>query len=219
MDPDILYVVRPDERNEALRYSLRSLANLPHRRVFIAGYCPEWVRGVTVISVRRRANKFDSIEENVRRGLEHPELSEDLVYFNDDFYITQPVDTIPLTHGGLIDQYLGKQELKMRMRNTLAHLKECFPNMVFYTFDGIHTPLPLERGAARRALTNIPRGCLWRTWYGNSQRVGGIAVEDTKIRNEHTGDLGIFVSTGARGLRNIREQLDDLLPERSPYVY
>ncbi|MFF3129757.1 hypothetical protein ACFVRD_48125 [Streptomyces sp. NPDC057908] len=41
--PDIVYVVRPWNQNEQLRYSLRTLANLPHRRVWIAGYCPTWV--------------------------------------------------------------------------------------------------------------------------------------------------------------------------------
>jgi hypothetical protein len=82
--------------------------------VFVSGHCPEWVRGVTVIPASRRANKFDSIEENVREGLRHPEIAEHVVYMNDDFYVTRPVDRVPATHGGTIDQHNGQQELAAR---------------------------------------------------------------------------------------------------------
>ncbi len=42
--PDVVYVVRPGDKNEELRYSIRSvIANLPHRKVWIAGYKPTWL--------------------------------------------------------------------------------------------------------------------------------------------------------------------------------
>jgi hypothetical protein len=48
--PDVVYVVRPGNRNEELRYSLRSIAaHLPHRRVWLAGFCPSWVRNISFI--------------------------------------------------------------------------------------------------------------------------------------------------------------------------
>ena len=34
---DLVYLVRPGEQNEELRWSLRSLVNLPHERVFEVG--------------------------------------------------------------------------------------------------------------------------------------------------------------------------------------
>lgn len=219
MEPDILYAVRPGERNEALKLSLRSLGHLPHRRVFIAGYCPAWVRGVTVIQVRRRVNKFDAIEQNVRQALAYPDLAEDFVYMNDDFYITRPVDSVPMTHGGPVDQYRGKQELRIRMQETVKHLKTFYPEGTLYAYDGVHMPLPLDKEKAIWCLADIPRRCLWRTWYGNSVDAGGEPVLDAKARGGITGDLPTFLSTGAKGFQALHEQINEALPERSPYAW
>jgi hypothetical protein len=219
MEPDILYVVRPNERNETLKMSLRSLAFLPHRRVFIAGYCPEWVRNVTYIEVRRRANKFDAIEENMRQGLLHPELQESTIYFNDDFYITHPIEEVPVTHGGPASGYKGQQELKIRMRRTAAVLQGMEPDREVLTYDGVHMPLPLAVSEANRTLAVSPRGGLWRTFYGNVADIGGEQVPDAKARGPINGDLPTFLSTSHRGFHALRERLNDLIPERSCYVW
>ena len=42
-DLDVVYCVKELITNEELRYSLRSLRNLPHRKVWIFGGCPKWV--------------------------------------------------------------------------------------------------------------------------------------------------------------------------------
>lgn len=221
MEPDVLYAVRHGEVNAALRLSLRSLANLPHRRVFIAGFCPSWVRGVTVVETPRRANKFDSIEENVRRGLAHPEMGDEVVYMNDDFYVTHPVERVPVTHGGSVDQYNGQQELKTRMRQTVRFLRDHFPEPhELYSYDGVHMPLPLERAAAIAALVNIPVGCLWRTVYGNLLPAGGYRVSNTKYKGAHPPptELPTFFSTNAGGLKVTRALLEDTLPTNCEYV-
>ena len=221
MEPDILYAVRHGEANEALKFSLRSLANLPHRRVFIAGYCPSWVRGVTVVETPRRANKFDSIEENVRRGLRHPEIGENVVYMNDDFYITRPIDKVPITHGGPVDQYNGQQELKTRMRRTLQHLREeCPEEQQFLTYDGVHMPLPLWKFGVNAILEFDKPGTLWRTYYGNCAEIGGVQVPNTKYKGTHPvpTELPTFLSTNAGGLKVLRPALNDILPQTCPYL-
>ena len=222
MEPDVLYAVRHGEVNAALRYSLRSLGNLPHRRVCITGFCPSWVRGVTVVETPRRANKLDSIEENVRRGLRHHEIGDIVVYMNDDFYITRPIGNngMPVTHGGLIDQYQGQQEFKTRMRQTLRLLREIYGDAELTAYDGVHMPLPLQTEYARLALREVPRGCLWRTWYGNSMAIGGVQVPNAKYKGTHPvpTELPTFLSTNAGGLKVLRELLEDVLPKESPYV-
>lgn len=219
MEPDVLYAVRPGERNESLRLSLRSLSYIPHRRVIIAGYCPSWVRNVTVVPVRRRANKFDSIEENVRHALESDDLTPVVVYMNDDFYFTRPVESVPLTHGGRIDQYQGRQELKIRMRRTLTALRAELPDSrPLYSYDGVHTPLPVDVDLGRELLSTIPRGALWRTWYGNMSGGHGVQVPDAKARGPLEGELPTLLSTGPKSWHALRQRLDDELPAVSPYV-
>ena len=42
-DFDVVYCVKDDPDNEELRYSLRSLKNLPHQKVWIYGGGPKWL--------------------------------------------------------------------------------------------------------------------------------------------------------------------------------
>jgi hypothetical protein len=215
--PDVLYVVRPGENNLALKFSLRSLANLPHRRVFIAGYCPSWVRNVTAIPVRKLPSKLNAIENNLRHALRHPELSERVTYWNDDFFVLEPIDEIPVTHGGPVEGYRGRQEFKWRMDRTVKELANRGTTQEMLTYDGIHMPLPLYREAAREILAEIPSGCLWRTWYGNVAAIGGVQVSNTKSQK---GEIvpGKFLSTNATTLHSLKHHLEDVLPRGGPYV-
>jgi hypothetical protein len=216
--PDVLYVCRPGENNPALRFSLRSLANLPHRRVFVAGYCPTWVRSVTAIPVRKLPSKLNAIENNLRHALRHPELGERCTYFNDDFFVLEPIDEVPITHGGPVEGYRGRQEFKWRMDRTVKELRNHYPEEhEIVTYDGIHMPLPLETESARNLLSMIPSGCLWRTWYGNMAGIGGVQVPNTKSQK---GELvpGKFLSTNATTLHSLKHHLDDALPKGGPYV-
>lgn len=218
--PDVVYVVRPGQNNPALRFSLRSLANLPHGRVFVAGYCPSWVRNVTAIPVRKLPSKLNAIENNLRHALRHPELADRCVYFNDDFYVMEPVDEVPITHGGPVEGYKGRQEFKWRMDRTITEfirqgMRVQFQGMV--TYDGIHMPLPLETERAHDIMWGLPSGCLWRTWYGNVAAIGGVQVPNTKSQK---GELvpGKFLSTNSTTLHALKKHLDDVLPKESPYL-
>lgn len=41
---DIVYFVKESKTNEELRYSLRTLKNFPHRKVWFYGGCPEGLK-------------------------------------------------------------------------------------------------------------------------------------------------------------------------------
>lgn len=225
MEPDVLYVVRSGERNDSLRLSLRSLANLPHRRVFIAGYCPSWARNVVAIPVRSSHNKFVNIERNLLAGLSHPDIRQEVVYMNDDFYITHPIDRVPVMHGGPTAEYRGRQELRVRMRNTVKALQAWRgAESTWLSYDGIHVPLPLVRDevllALHKAQASTRRPILWRTWYGNVCRIGGDRVPDAKYRGPapRDGTVPTFMSTNAGGLNVTRHLLEEILPDGSPYI-
>lgn len=211
--PDIVYVVRPGSLNDSLRYSLRSLGHLPHRRVFIAGFCPGWVKNVTYVPMRRIVNKFDSIEENLKAALAHEDLGEHFVYFNDDFYVTEPVDEVPTMHGGLARHVTLRQELRVRFIETLSQLSNCEELL---TYDGTHVPLPIVTEVARQHIAEMPRGTLWRTWFGNTVVLGGVQTTDVKSRD---GNIipGPFLSSAPKALRVLRPYLEDKLPMRSAY--
>src|SRR4051812_33004749 len=92
--PSVVYVNKVDEVNEELRYSLRSIAkNLPHAEVWVTGYPPPWVRNVRSIDVERPKGwtKYTSSTDNLRAAVEHPELPDDCLLMNDDFFVLRPV--------------------------------------------------------------------------------------------------------------------------------
>lgn len=215
--PDVIYVVRPGESNPSLKYSLRSLMNLPHNRVFIAGNCPTWIRGVTAIPVRKVPSKLNAIENNLRAALRHPEISERVVYMNDDFFIMEPIDEVPITHGGPIEEYKGQQEFKWRMARTIENIKQYGLSVGAVTYDGVHMPLPLVTETARKVLSDMESGMLWRTWYGNVAAIGGVQVPNTKSKK---GEVvpGPFFSTDRTTLSRTKQHLEDVLPKGSPYV-
>lgn len=215
--PDIVYVVRPGERNRSLGLSLRSLANLPHRRVFLAGFIPSWVRNVTPIPVRKMPSKFKSIETNLRAALRHPEIGERCVYFNDDFYVMRPIDEVPVTHGGPASEFKLVQEFKWRMDRTVAELRKMDSPHETMSYDGVHMPLPLDTERALRIVREMPPGLLWRTWYGNVAAIGGVQVANTKSQ-DGTLKEGPFFSTNPTSLVKVRDYLDDVLPKGGPYV-
>src|SRR5688572_13246658 len=99
--PDIVYVCRPGDDNEELRYSLRSLRNLPHGRVFVAGYCPVWVSSeVERIPVPRMSDKHTHALASLVAAMNDERVSDPFVMFNDDFYIMRPMDRVPILHTG-----------------------------------------------------------------------------------------------------------------------
>lgn len=212
VDPDVIYVVRRGERNEALQFSLRSLGNLPHNRVFIAGYCPSWVKNVTAVPVTRKVNKFFSIEENLRAAVHHPEIGNTAVYFNDDFYVMEPIPFVPVMHDGWAADYKKSGELMWRMRDTIKKLP--FGDALSYE---LHVPLPIDIADAGVILRTMPYGVAWRTWYGNVRMITGTQVADVKSR-DGTIYPGPFMSSSPNALRLIRSYLEDTLPQRSPYV-
>lgn len=210
--PDILYVVRPGEPNVPLKYSLRSLQNLPHRRVIVAGYCPSWVRNVVHVPVRRTTNKFRTIETNLRAALGISDLTDEVVYFNDDFFVMQPVDRVPVMHRGPAIVYKAADEQRWRLKKTIDLLG---PETLSY--DGCHVPLPLETRAARDVLEEMPNGVLWRTWYGNVMGIGGVQVNDVKSRNGRPIP-GPFMSCSPSAIHALKHHLEDVLPRRNPYA-
>jgi len=202
--PDIVYLCGPRVGDE-LRYSLRSLVNLPHRRVWLAGHAPKWVRDVGSIPVvQKPASKWRNQQANLLAAVNHPEVSERFVLFNDDFFVMEPVDDMPTLHRGPFAGLLGKyrqsrSEYSRRMVATANLLGEDA-----LCYDVIHTPFPMVKWQAKVTLESMGDGLLFRSVYGNDWQVGGVEHEDVKVGSRtHVGG-GPFVSTSDGSFRSGR---------------
>ena len=90
---DIVYPMLADKESDELRYSLRSLVNLPHDKVIFVGGCPKFINQskVTVIPNQQTKTKWKNSTSNVIKACKSPLVSDDFILMNDDFYILKPV--------------------------------------------------------------------------------------------------------------------------------
>ena len=104
MNMDIVYVLKPDFQNEELRYSLRSLENFPHDKVWFVGGQPNELTPDGRLNIRQWGDtKWERVKNMLARVCVADDISEDFWLFNDDFFILKP-----WTLGSAVcDGYLG----------------------------------------------------------------------------------------------------------------
>ena len=223
---DFVYMCRPGD-NEELRYSIRSVVkNAPVRNVWVVGDKPDWYVGNFIPTVPV-GNAFENVRNNLRKVIAHPEISEDFVLMNDDFFITRNVNSVYPYYGGLlINRYMEHQELAgfnfyaNFLRKTDAVLRQQgIKNPLNYE---LHVPMPFNK---TKLAETIDAPFSIRSYYGNIHQIGGEEMGDVKIyshpRFVHTSstiDNGTpYLSTEDGAFDAIQGYLEDLFPEPSPY--
>lgn len=227
VNPDVIYPVRPGDVNEELRYSLRSLANLPHGRVWMVGHKPSWVRGVEFIAGNDAPFARANLYRNLWLACTHPDVSDDVVIFNDDFYVTTPVDAAPVLYRDNLNRQVA-QLIKRAgrtgwwqesMAKTRAVLHDAgYDDPISYE---LHTPFPCDRHKMATVLArfadvaahNPPQ---WRTLYGNVEAIGGQLFADCKALRPGPVRRP-FHSTDDLSFRYFRGQFTQMFAEPSPY--
>lgn len=184
--PDIVYPVRKGNYNDELRYSLRSLQNLPHGKVILAGYIPNWVTGVTAVNREQKGNNWLNARENIAAALS--EASDPFYLFNDDFYVMEPMDEVPIYHAGLLSEVIDRYRRNRHtgaywrgMQSTYLLLQEFgFSEPLGYE---LHMPLLIQHAPFLKALEmgSGIEALAWRTLYGNLADLGGTQVTDCKV--------------------------------------
>jgi hypothetical protein len=238
---DIVYLVKVDPENdsEELRYSLRSLRNIPHNKVIIVGEKPDWVKDVTFIPVAQTKTKPENVTMNLRAAIDSPEVADDFILMNDDFFIMKPIDAMPSLNFGKLDEVIRHYEHRYQevtpyiesMKRTNVHLSELGIERPL-SFE-LHTPQVLNKAKviALRSLTN-GRPSQFRTAYGNYFMKDSTTVSDVKIfidsrhnppgyienpRDYLAAQTFLSATGGAfkRGL--VGDYLREAFPEPSPY--
>lgn len=197
MSVDVVYMVREGERNEELRHSLRSLVNLAHDRVWIAGHKPAWVSSeVGHIPVDQSHPDKHERTWSVWWAMAHmyAPMSDQFVMMNDDHFVMRPVDRIDVAHAGPLLPWVAGlgPELKTvnRMRHTIEALSAVRTNVPLMSYE-VHVPMVLYRhalaevmafGEHYRNVRNAPPLCK-RSLYGNYFGLEGELTADPKVRN------------------------------------
>ena len=223
-----VYLVRPGDQNDELRYSLRSLeANLPPGDVAIVGYRPTWVTGVLHIPGNRYGtNKQRNVYDNVLTAARCDVLPDQVVWMNDDFITLAPA--VPAmahrcTLAEHIDGLTSRSWWYRSLRATADWLRHNGHDDPL-SFE-LHRPFPTDRRLMADALVraakvqpgNPPQ---WRTLYGNVAVAAGHDVgpreADGKVYRADTPEpAGPWLSTTDASFPAVRAKVEALFPEAS----
>jgi hypothetical protein len=184
---DVVYICRPGDDNEELRYSLRSLANIPHERVWVFGDGPVWLRNVEKVIVPRGRDKQDTALQNLITACQHPEVSDPFLIMNDDFYIMQPMERVPSWNMGpltrVISEHREGSAYRIAMQKTYDRLLSLVDDPTGLVSYELHIPMEIDKVDMLMALslgTGI-HGLHNRTMYGNLSGVLSTEAEDVKV--------------------------------------
>jgi hypothetical protein len=223
---DYVYICRSGE-NEELRYSIRSLvANLPDVNVWLIGSAPSWYTGKLIRNNAKRL-KYALVRENLRMISEEPQINENFIFMNDDFFVMKPLDAIEIWCGGsLLDRYNrrvheeGYTDYTKYLWDTYNTIKHSgVENPVDYE---LHTPLPMTKASLSEALD---KPGLWRSITANKNSIGGEQHEDVKIYhpsqrlyNKRNLEDSLYLSCDDISFDVLHSQwLKDRFPEPSRY--
>ena len=222
---DVVYFVKDTETNEELRYSLRSLKNFPHGKVWFYGGCPDGLKPDYHIEVEQdQPTKWANIFKMFKMACLNDEITKDFWLFNDDFFVMKPVKHGPNYYCGdlykrvvtLEDKHNGITPYSQQLRYTLQELEGMGCTTINYA---LHTPMLINRKKGEE-LAKIISGPMIRCAYGNYFSVGGEDHPDFKIdsitRPYKDGD---YLSTNDKSFRYgvVGQQIREIFSDKCKY--
>lgn len=226
---DYVYVCRSGE-NEELRYSLRALEkNAPEGRVWVVGGKPDWYIG-DYLPVKQGSSKQENVKRNWIAVTSSPKISNSFVMMNDDFFIVESIDSIPVLNGGTLRnkvlQYKSiapASKYTRILHDTYIKLKRLgYKEPLDYE---LHVPMQMSKKSIESAYRS---GILMiRSAHGNFNNLGGELISDVKIYEEKTFEVksfdyksnrSAFLSSNDNTFDVLgKDILFDMFPDKSSY--
>lgn len=190
-DCDIVYVAKNSPANEELRYSLRSLQNIPHRKVFIVGGCPMFINKRTVKHIpvaQKLGNKWLNTSSLLKVIVNNQEISDNFILFNDDFFVWNEIDKLPYYHDRTLSSRImdfAKISWYTTMNGYCSRLKGASRALKFnkkkvLNFE-LHLPIILNKSKLSQIFKEYPSIGAKRSLYCNHYEVESLQHKDVKI--------------------------------------
>ncbi len=92
-DYDLVYILKADEKNTDLKYSLRSVSRFCRfRNIWFVGYQPSWTQNVKFLPTVQTSTKWKNSTLNVLTACQCDEISNEFILMNDDFVALREVN-------------------------------------------------------------------------------------------------------------------------------
>lgn len=217
---DVVYPLVPRHSSPELRYSLRSLTNLPHSKVWVVGDRPEYLMNVHYIETVQKSSKFSNLCTNIEAACRNDVVSDPFYLFNDDFFVTGKIESVPDLWRSSIDQDVSRYRSLARPEwvehSTL--IRDLLNAERSYE---LHVPIRVHKAEMLEALKLAGYGPCWRTAYGAVARLEGDQIPDVKIYDlsARIPDDAVFVSSYDRSfsIGKVGSMIRRRFPIVSPY--
>ncbi len=206
---------RTSDKGKELRYSMRSLKNITNwnGEVFVCGDKEDWFSDrITMIDGFKRSHiKPIDTRNKVKAILDDERVADDFIFFNDDFFITKPIEIEPL-YDGKLKEFKGHNTwLRTKSKTRDFLIEQGIKDPKNYE---VHAPIiynKQKRLEIMRVQESAGVTLASRSLYGNIYKIGGKQYKDRKTT---TGKLleGEILST-----RRWVEDLRTHFPEPSEF--
>jgi hypothetical protein len=169
-------------------------------------------------------NTFANFTHAFEIACEHPDIPDEFLLFNDDFFLMQPYEPVLYARGYLADHVAlhdGKTSAWGQvLRNTLRYLQEDWGMEKPVSFD-LHIPMPVDKHTMAIALArSYGQGVAVRTVYG--AELGDVEVplhQDVKLKYGSKVDYTTldFISTDNQVFEHhsVGQYIKDTFPDKS----
>lgn len=221
---DVVYPYKRGPGDLELRYSLRSLENVPHDRVVIAGDAPFITsdKVVTIKNPRRFSDRYMSSTDNILAAVQHADISGDFILMHDDIFVLEPWTFRHEDRGLIRDFREDTGDYMSRLTSTASILRVYGINdPLFY---GLHTPTVYNVERLNAVIREFPMPrfkYLLRTLYHNLFPQPSIWREDVKLKdwNETKARLTdvLSISDNVAAMLSFRQWIEARFPRPSVY--
>lgn len=188
---DVVYLVKDTPTNLELKYSLRSVAeNLPHRKVWLIGGCPNFVNREMVnycySQQKSGVTKWNNTNRALYSILDNDGISENFILFNDDFFVMKPTRKIEYYFDRTIDDRISDFLTKFPTSRYVQRLKSTKQALQRHGIDKplnfeLHLPMVLNKTNLRKIYENYGDSGAKRTIYGNLYAENPVQHKDVKF--------------------------------------
>lgn len=222
---DIVYFVKESEINEELRYSLRSLKNFPHRKVWFYGGCPKGLNPDFHVPVKQdKDTKWKNVSTMLDMACNNPAITKEFWLFNDDFFVMEKIDKPKNYYRGdlykrivqLEDVYKGFTPYSKLLRNCAKELESLGCTTKDFS---LHIPIKMNK-EDMLFLRNMSDFEGFRSLYGNYYNIAKDTMNDCKIVSlGKRYKSGCYLSTEDRAFSDgvVGEQIREMFSEPCQY--
>jgi hypothetical protein len=222
---DVVVMVREGREYEELRLMLRSLANLPHGRVWVYGGAPRWLAGAVHCPIRQGAVSHVNTARITAAIANNRALSDEFYWFHDDMFVMEPCREIPRLWRTTWDNWAATAHERREPHGpaktgATAEVLAAFGKPAKLCYE-LHVPMVMDREALCRMVAEVTA---WRpealaqvqkrSLYGNWVDYGGEQDQDVKFyRSTIVEQIGPFASSSDHALTS---PVGQLVRERFP---